>query len=1033
MAYPPTVIPFPVKGIDQSQPFANQGDLTCPAALNARSFAVKTGRNHGGRRAGTRKLFNQQAGSGSDRRINHVNVVPRTVILAESTAGKNVPFADNLITPNYPMGLNNALTYDLLGNYVVFRKRDSAAWVLDADTYRAGFNSNGSYPLGWLELLTAAGGTATGNTGLAIAYPTTNDVAAHILADNACTATLGADYQVDGVGPFIRGSNDLKEKVTAYLEYTGQQHTVRLVMDQLTPTGRTRIKTSAKEFTMSGRAGLNTSSIVNDPLCIIRLTATPTTITASVFWPNAAPGGVIDTITLTHTAGQYYSANNRGGVMLQGNVTAAIRRAMRRMEYTRVEPYGWPVLTEMRAAVEPLQANRYVLPTGISSSVMAAAGIGNLPTVTSGPLNPAAAPAYPNVDTTNKKIIGSTGGIGQTVNTRTNIIATNATPAGTPFAIDLFYQNLSAGTDQVNPVFKLSSDHKYMIRVKIKRNIGAFPALYKSSAYTEIVVEAIYDNAGTRALQILDTFTIDTANAIGAPMWYFAHAVRWKLDGATITLSVNGMDVWTYTYTNSAAWTGAVASTSYGTYAGIDLGSQALGEPDSYGFRIVNLTPITIPTVAAGTDIVLYSTNQIDVGDPDNPTAGLTAATGSLPSGRDFQTAVLNNKIFLVDGTSTLEIDPIAKTSGPLVAEAGSYPAGCTLAAIYRGRLVLAAPANNRPFCAMSMVGRPANWDYGSLVTATKAVALTFADVGSPPDGITCLIPFSDDYMIFGCQGSIWQLIGDPGAGGSVQNVSYQTGILGPHAYCFTDTGALFFLGAGGLYIMNSGREYQAVGPRRVGSLIDRIDTSLITPRMIFDPVTQCIHIFLTPRDGTTLGRHVVYHASLDAFWIDEYPLAIGPHAVAQLKGTSAAAKRFVMGGTDGYLRVLDDDTLDDDGTPIDSWVQFPPIEIEEGHRDSMAKDLRASGLRGSAPVQWFWRVDDSPEQVAQQGLEVYRETGTWFADGNDGYQGAASVRETGAAHQLMLRQNIPAGETQGTWGLERVQVQMADMGGRNE
>ena len=59
--------------------------------------------------------------------------------------------------------------------------------------------------------------------------------------------------------------------------------------------------------------------------------------------------------------------------------------------------------------------------------------------------------------------------------------------------------------------------------------------------------------------------------------------------------------------------------------------------------------------------------------------------------------------------------------------------------------------------------------------------------------------------MLFGCARSIYVLDNHPGFGGQIRKISDSTGVLGARAWCFDETGNLYFLGTGGLYVIPRG------------------------------------------------------------------------------------------------------------------------------------------------------------------------------------------------------------------------------------
>ena len=90
----PVEIPFPVKGIDQSQPRGKQDPLTCVEALNVRGFPPLSDRIGGGKREGTRRAFSDQmTGTGGNRLLG-------LSAFASAALAVDVPGSSSLSSPS---------------------------------------------------------------------------------------------------------------------------------------------------------------------------------------------------------------------------------------------------------------------------------------------------------------------------------------------------------------------------------------------------------------------------------------------------------------------------------------------------------------------------------------------------------------------------------------------------------------------------------------------------------------------------------------------------------------------------------------------------------------------------------------------------------------------------------------------------------------------------------------------------------------------------------------------------------------------
>lgn len=101
----PMEIPFPVKGIDQSQPRGKQDPLTCVEALNVRGFPPLSDRIGGGKREGTRRAFSDQmTGTGGNRLLG-------LSAFASAALAVDVPGSSSLSSPSSTVASDGANTY----------------------------------------------------------------------------------------------------------------------------------------------------------------------------------------------------------------------------------------------------------------------------------------------------------------------------------------------------------------------------------------------------------------------------------------------------------------------------------------------------------------------------------------------------------------------------------------------------------------------------------------------------------------------------------------------------------------------------------------------------------------------------------------------------------------------------------------------------------------------------------------------------------------------------------------------------------
>lgn len=273
----------------------------------------------------------------------------------------------------------------------------------------------------------------------------------------------------------------------------------------------------------------------------------------------------------------------------------------------------------------------------------------------------------------------------------------------------------------------------------------------------------------------------------------------------------------------------------------------------------------------------------------------------------------------------------------------GSMPSSAYLVARYRGRLVLSGHPNYPHQWYMAKVSNPFNWKYGSTDPLT-AVAGNNVDAGEIGDIVRALIPYGDDFLIFGCADSIHILDGDPAFGGSIDELSNITGMYGPWAWCKDEDGNLYFWGSGGLYKMEGGRSK----PRNIsqGHLPKWVDDWAAVPAthrivLTYDPSRNGIIISkVTLADGTNLNYW--YDLRTEGFYPETYPTNCGIFSSWYYDSDASGTRELILGTNDGYLRSFYDNKKDDygagtGGTTISSYAALPIIKLNEAE-DSEGK-----------------------------------------------------------------------------------------------
>lgn len=346
-----------------------------------------------------------------------------------------------------------------------------------------------------------------------------------------------------------------------------------------------------------------------------------------------------------------------------------------------------------------------------------------------------------------------------------------------------------------------------------------------------------------------------------------------------------------------------------------------------------------------------------------------------------------NLYLYFVDGTQYLRYNPYSNAMEEWAPTVGDLPADsinekCRLICTWRGRIVLSGLRNDPHNWFMSAVDDPLDFDYGaSPATETMAVYGGNSEAGLVGDAINCLIPYSDDLLIFGCDHSIWQMSGDPMAGGRIDRISDMTGMAWGRPYCKDPYGSIYFFGSrGGVFKMAPGQG----APTRISKEIDerlaRINLANNTVRMAWDDRQQGFGLFITPIGSPAATTHYWYDSRNEAWW----PITFAnndhsPKTVCVYDGDSPDDRMVVLGSSDGYVRKLDWSAEDDDGTPITSSILLGPI-TGKLQQVMNVKELKATLDSASSNVTW----EMASGQTEQQALAATaRRTGVWTAGDN--------------------------------------------------
>jgi WD40 repeat protein len=446
-------------------------------------------------------------------------------------------------------------------------------------------------------------------------------------------------------------------------------------------------------------------------------------------------------------------------------------------------------------------------------------------------------------------------------------------------------------------------------------------------------------------------------------------AVAWRPQGDFISVKDAGAGRFT-TY----AWTGALGSAvaapsplptgAVNAQAWAPDGATlATGHATSPQVSVYSFLPATVNPSARRARVVAVSGGNVYRSTVDNTgLAIVNNGTGAqiaagISRGREayqrmfFCDSTADGYVYLDYADNTVKDWASDVTDGALPVGNADPDTACRLITLYRGRIVLAGLLEEPQNWFMSRSGNPFDWDYSPTTPdGLEAIAGNNSEAGELGDVLTCLAPFRDDLLVMGGANSLWVMQGDPAAGGAIDNVSRQLGIVGPDAYAWTPTGTLFFLGQNGLYRWSPGTMAPEPASRgRLDKSLSTIDVSTSIVRMTYDLLWQGVHIFVTPlTEPDAPMNHWFWDERTDSFWRDQYPTRVGPTAVALFESDDPERRAVLLGGHDGYIRHFDPSSLNDDGDAISSYIVIPPIQgdgfTKVQHVETRAVLDRASG-----------------------------------------------------------------------------------------
>lgn len=292
----------------------------------------------------------------------------------------------------------------------------------------------------------------------------------------------------------------------------------------------------------------------------------------------------------------------------------------------------------------------------------------------------------------------------------------------------------------------------------------------------------------------------------------------------------------------------------------------------------------------------------------------------------------------------------------------GSLPNKAYLGCLYRGRPVLSGDPEHPYQWYMGRQLFPFDFAYMAN-DAGSPVAGGNADAGEIGDIVRALIPYKDDYLVFGCATTMWYMAGDPAEGGSINELDLTVGIFGGTSWCFDGYGNLYFFGTNGLYKTTIPGNPECISAIRLPKLVadESVDPSTYRITMAYDRIRNGIEICITKlADGT--NSNYFYDLQTEGFFPETWADECGVYSSIFYGANDPDYRDLLVGCKDGYIRKFnealksDNDSADDAGIgtiAIDSKIGYGPIQMnenpgKEGKLTSIELVTAGGGIDGS-------------------------------------------------------------------------------------
>ena len=366
----------------------------------------------------------------------------------------------------------------------------------------------------------------------------------------------------------------------------------------------------------------------------------------------------------------------------------------------------------------------------------------------------------------------------------------------------------------------------------------------------------------------------------------------------------------------------------------------------------------------------------------------------------------------------------------------GNMPNKAYLGCLYRGRGIISGNPEHPEQWYMT---RQTNlWDFAYLAgDAGTPVKGGNADAGELGDIIRCIIPYKDDYLIFGCATCIWYLSGDPSYSGDLGGLDLTTGIFGANSWCWDGAGTLYFWGTNGLYKTTIPGTPICLSAIALPDLIkdEAADPSSHRITMAYDRRDYGINICITKlSDGH--NSNYWYDLKTEGLFPEEYPHQCGPYSLFYYAANDTTYRDVLVGCKDGYIRKFDktaeDDNIGGSDQLIDSYAVLGPLQLSDGINDGTLGNVNivsAGGVSGggddSDDIDFSVFAARTSEHITKDVTAATAKYSGTFS--SPGYQkGNKDRRKARGRFGAVKIGNDTATET---WGFEKLTLDVKQIG----